>query len=166
MKPFGNFLLTALAATALAACDGSADRTATPAADALSDSEVAAPADGTIGTVPTEAAVPTGERLADGAPTFATLYPEATLDQPVVLANGAEGPGGLAEFTTAASPDDVIDHYRRLADSAGLKPVMAMNQGNARAFAALDPAGAEVQVVASPDEAGATSVQLTWKNGH
>ena len=176
MKPFGNLLLTVTATVtltvALAACDGSTnpspvtdDQTLDAAPADADTTELGTAAAATPSTTtPTPAAAPR-ERLAKDAPVFASLYPEATLNQPVVLANGADGPGGIAEFTTAATPDEVIAHYRRLADDAGLKPVMAMNQGNARAFAALNPAGAEVQVVASLDEAGTTSVQLTWKNG-
>ena len=162
MKPFGNSLLTAVAASALcatllAACGGSSDRQEADS-DPVAEAEVHTENDPSH---PEHG----GEPLATGAPVFASLYPDATLDQPVIVADGSDGPGGMAEFTTAATPDDVISHYRRLASEAGLKPVMAMNQGNARAFAALGANGAEVQVVASHDENEATSVQLTWKDG-
>lgn len=163
MKPFGILLLTAVVGLALAACEGSSGKAGQTVADAGAGETVEAAADSDTATphTPTTSGTP----LADGAPKFASLYPEAELSQPVVLANGADGPGGLAEFSTAATPDEIIAHYRKLADNAGLKPVMSMNQGNARAFAALSTEGAEVQVVASPDETGATSVQLTWKAG-
>lgn len=101
--------------------------------------------------------------LSHSAPSFAVLYPEATLSKPVLTAreNGSEG--GMAEFTTPDSPQQVMDHYRQLADNGGLSPVMAMNQGSARAFAAKNNSGAELQVVASSLEEGLTSVQLTWQ---
>lgn len=160
MKPFGHFLLAALAVTTLAACDGAPEEppvAQTAATEGEAQSVDQAP--------PAGHAPQAGERLADGAPDFASLYPEAQLTQPVVMADGSDGPGGIAEFHTAASPDDIVAHYRRLAADAGLKPVMSMNQGNARAFAALRPDGAEIQVVASPDGETGTSVQLTWKSG-
>ncbi|WP_461343687.1 hypothetical protein [Brevundimonas sp. GN22] len=161
MKPFGNLLLTAVAGIGLVACDGSSGTVAAPADEVVAGEAVdIAPAGSQGGASSTS-----GTPLASGAPKFATLYPEAELSQPVVQANGADGPGGLAEFVTPATPDEVVAHYRKLAGDAGLKPVMSMNQGNARAFAALNNEGAEVQVVASPDETGATSVQLTWKSG-
>lgn len=117
---------------------------------------------------PADKAAPSAELqpLAANAPIFASLYPGATLLNPPVTANGADGPGGMAEFTTPDTPEQVIEHYRALADTNGLDPVMAMNQGTARAFAALNAKGAEVQVVASPGDNDQTSVHLSWKSGH
>lgn len=103
------------------------------------------------------------EPLSKDAPAFASLYPQAQLNQPVVIASENGSEGGIAEFTTIDTPEMVIDHYRLLADRSGLLPVMAMNQGSARAFAAKSNQGAELQVVASPAEDGQTSVQLTWQ---
>lgn len=103
----------------------------------------------------------------DGAPTFAALYPGAQTDGAPVMASGPDGPGGLITFTTPASPDEVVEFYRQRAERAGLAPVMAMNQGDARAYGAADDAdkGASLQVVAAPGEDGLTSVQLTWNRG-
>lgn len=103
---------------------------------------------------------------APGAPAFATLYPGATADAPAVVAIGDAGEGGLVTFETAASPDEVIAYYRDRASEAGLKPVMGMNQGDARAYGAADgtPDGAKLSVVAAPGEDG-TSVQLSWSEG-
>lgn len=105
--------------------------------------------------------------LIDGAPTFAALYPGAQADAPPIVANGPTGPGGLITFTTDAGPDAVVAFYRQRAEAAGLAPVMAMNQGQARAYGAAARAsnGATLQVVASPGEGGLTSVQLTWSAG-
>ena len=66
-----------------------------------------------------------------------------------------------------AAPDAVVAFYRQRAEAAGLAPVMAMNQGEARAYgaAARTANGATMQVVASPGEGGLTSVQLTWSAG-
>lgn len=105
-----------------------------------------------------------GEPLATNAPIYASLYPEATLSAPAVYAAHDGHKGGMAEFTTQASPEDIMAHYRELAEASGLSPVMEMNQGTARAFAAKDTNGAELQVVAAPvAEEELTSVQLTWQ---
>ena len=66
----------------------------------------------------------------------------------------------------AATPDAVVDFYKQRAQAAGLAPVSAMDQGETRAWsAAKADTGANVQVVASPDGEGATSVQLSWSAG-
>ena len=103
----------------------------------------------------------------DGAPAFAALYPGAQADGPAAVANGPTGPGGLITFTTDAVPDAVVAFYKQRAEAAGLSPVMAMNQGEARAYgaAARKENGATLQVVAAPGEGGLTSVQLTWSAG-
>lgn len=103
----------------------------------------------------------------DGAPVFAALYPGAQIDSPATLASGPTGPGGLITFTTDAAPETVVAFYRQRAEAAGLSPVMAMNQGEARAYgaAARKDKGASLQVVASPGESGLTSVQLSWSAG-
>ena len=61
----------------------------------------------------------------------------------------------------------MIDFYRQRAERAGLSPIMAMNQGEARAYgaSARTDKGASLQVVAAPGEDGATSVQLSWSGG-
>lgn len=169
MKPFGILIAASASTLVLAACDSNGSGATPPvAADASAtavpaeDADVAASPD-----APVVAGAPAAVGLtpASNAPAFAVIYPDAALSQPAVTANGPDGPGGMVEFTTSASPDDVVDYYRELAAKAGLKPVMSMNQGHARAFAALNTAGAEVQVVASPTEDGSTSTQLTWKAG-
>lgn len=107
-----------------------------------------------------------GDRI-DGAPIFAALYPGAQADAPATVASGPAGPGGLITFTTDATPEAVIAFYRQRAEAAGLAPVMAMNQGEARAYgaSARKDKGATLQVVAAPGEGGLTSVQLTWSAG-
>lgn len=130
--------------------------------------------DGATAAAPAEAAeasgvsagVATGVPAAPDAPAFAVLYPGALLEQPAISASGPAGPGGLVTYTTDAGPDAVIAFYRTRAEAAGLASVMAMNQGDARAYGAADADGAtNLQVVASPTEAGTTSVQLSWVAG-
>ena len=56
--------------------------------------------------------------------------------------------------------------YRQRAEQAGLASIMAMNQGEARAYgAAARDRRASLQVVAAPGEDGLTSVQLSWSAG-
>lgn len=106
----------------------------------------------------------TGEPLASNAPLYASLYPEATLSSPAVQATHNGNNGGMAEFTTQASPEQIMVHYRELAEASGLSPIMEMNQGSARAFGARSDDGSELQVVAAPvGEEELTSVQLTWQ---
>ncbi len=143
--------------------------------EAAPETSLPPPADGPADIAPVAAAAPvTAEAAApadpasiDGAPAFAALYPGAQTDGPATIATGPTGPGGLITFTTDAAPDAVIAFYRQRAEAAGLAPVMAMNQGEARAYgaAARKGDGATLQVVASPGEGGLTSVQLTWSGG-
>ncbi len=153
----------------LAGCDGrseAAPETSLPPPADTQPAEIASP------PPPTEAAPaaagPTADAATiDGAPAFAALYPGAQADGPAAVANGPTGPGGLITFTTEAVPDAVVAFYKQRAEAAGLFPVMAMNQGEARAYgaAARKENGATLQVVAAPGEGGLTSVQLTWSAG-
>lgn len=155
---------------ALAACDGrseaspeaasNATAVETPAADA--SPEIASPA---IADAP--AALGAGAPAVTGAPNFAALYPGAVIEGAPTLATGPAGPGGVVIFTTDAPPETVVAYYRQRAEAAGLRPVMSMNQGDARAYgaAASGENGPSLQVVASPADGGLTSVQLTWSAG-
>jgi len=150
---------------ALAACDGSEPQapvdTPNPASQG-SDTAADSPGPGTSPVDVEKAAVG-----ADGIPVFAALYPDAELSAPATRADGPDGPGGLVAFTTSAAPDVVVDYYKQRAEGAGLTSISAMNQGEARAYAAASPdgGGASVQVVAAPTEDGTTSVQLSWSAG-
>ncbi|MBN9479857.1 MAG: hypothetical protein J0I52_06450 [Bordetella sp.] len=154
----------------LAACDdrsqaapgeGSSSETAAePALDA-------APASAASAASAPPPAAETPATALDGAPAFAALYPGARTEGAPLTASGPGGPGGIVTFTTEATPDAVIDFYRRRAEQAGLSPIMAMNQGEARAYgaSARTDKGASLQVVAAPGEDGLTSVQLSWNGG-
>lgn len=144
----------------LAACDDRSE------AAPESESRALVAADAPIATAP-DTNLDTAAAAIEGAPAFAALYPGARTDGAPVTASGPDGPGGLITFTTEASPDAVIDFYRQRAEGAGLASVMAMNQGDARAYGAAARAdkGATLQVVASPGQGGLTSVQLSWSGG-
>jgi len=150
----------------LIGCDDRSE--AEPSPPAPADAPAAAAATPLAEASPSEAVpAPTGAASIDGAPAFAALYPGAQADGPATVATGPTGPGGLITFTTEAAPEAVVAFYRQRAEAAGLAPVMAMNQGEARAYgaAARKADGPTLQVVASPGEGGLTSVQLTWSAG-
>ena len=153
------------AAMAMAGCSPPAEDAA-PAAEAAVAAEAAAPVTASPASAPATAA-PAAAPAAPGAPAFAVVYPGGVVDGPATVARSAEGPGGILSFTTEATPDAVIDFYRRRAEAAGLASVMAMNTGDARAYgaAASDGSGKLLRVVATPVEDGPTSVQLDWTNG-
>lgn len=152
----------------LAACDGPAASQGEEAAarsfepDAASTAAPDAPA-----TASTGGASPASAGAIRGAPAFAVVYPGAQADGAPIAANGPSGPGGLITFSTDADPEAVVEFYRQRAEQAGLASIMAMNQGEARAYgaAASGDNGASLQVVASPGEDGLTSVQLSWSAG-
>lgn len=157
----------ALALFCLAGCDRPAAAPQTPAA--TDEPAVAAPSVAPVEAAADPAPVPAAEALpaAPGAPSYAALYPGAEPDAPAVVGTGEAGDGGLVTFQTAASPDDVVAFYRQRAEDAGLRTMMGMNQGDARAYGAADedPGGPQLKVVAAPGEEGRTSVQLSWSEG-
>lgn len=106
-------------------------------------------------------AEPATAPIAEGAPAFAVLYPGGSVEGEPVIATGAAGPGGLVTYLTDARPEEVIAFHRQKAEAAGLASVMAMNQGDARAYGAARDRD-NLQVVASPTPEGRTSVQLSW----
>lgn len=169
MKVYVTVATLAAASVLLAACENGST-TEVSVAEAPATAAVEAQPTGQVDTAPHRAAdvaaevsMETGAALANGAPLFASLYPDAVLSKPVLNATEAGLRGGMAEFTTEATADDVVSYYRQLAESEGLAMVMEMNQGHARAIGARGGEGSELQVVAAPMEDGNTSVQLTWQ---
>jgi len=149
-----------MAALTMAGCSQAPAEEAPAAAAAAVDAAApAAPAS----AEPAASAAP----AAAGAPAFAVIYPGGAPSGPATVARGPDGPGGILSFTTDATPEVVVDFYRRRAEAAGLASVMAMNTGEARAYgaAASDGSGKLLRVVATPVEDGPTSVQLDWTAG-
>ena len=98
-----------------------------------------------------------------GSPAFAVLYPGGRLDTTGEDERAADN--GLA-FTTEASPEEVVEFYRRKAETAGLVSVMSMNQGDVRGYGASDASGVtSLRVLAHPDDSGRTAVKLSWSGG-
>lgn len=151
------------AAIVMTGCDSNAKKDAT-AVDAT-------PADGATEAAtaagPAAAPVTTGEAApaAANAPAFAVIYPGGEPKGPATPGMSPAGAGGILEFTTSASPDEVVAFYRQRAEAAGLKPLNAMNQNDARGYSAGDGGTRLLQVVASPIDGGLTDVLLTWTGG-
>lgn len=147
----------------LAGCDAGADVevVAEPVETSVASEASPAIASATLAPI-TRSATP----AAPGAPSFAVLYPGGTIDERVLGQGGPTGDGGLVTFVTDASPEAVIAFYETRAKAADLAPVMAMTQGETRAYGAAEPGpeGASLSVVASPGDDG-TSVQLSWSEG-
>ncbi len=165
MKRTTAAMALAASAALLMACGPDAEKSETANAESTAGTTVATPSTPVIDAPapPEVVAAPSGPAAAPGAPSFAVLYPGASLDEPAVTASGPAGPGGLVTYTTEADPEAVIAFYKARAEAAGLASTMAMNQGEARAYSAVGSgAGSNLQVVASPTDAGETSVQLSW----
>lgn len=144
-------------AVGLAGCDDKSPAGVSAAAETLG-AEVADAAEVGAKTASALAHAGSAEQIA-GAPAFVALYPGAQIQEPE-----AGSPAKQITFITDAAPDAVIAFYKDRAESSGLHPMAAMNQGEARAYGASDrnEAGKSIQVVASPGENGQTSVQLNW----
>ena len=160
-------MLWAAAISAAIVMTGCGDNAANeaPAVDATptdATTEAAAAAGPTVDAAPAARAAPAS---AD-APEFAVIYPGAEPTGPATFAQGPSGPGGILNFTTEASPDEVVAFYRERAEAAGLKSINAMNRGDARGYAAGDTRNRFLNVVASPVEGSPTDVQLSWSSGN
>ena len=84
------------------------------------------------------------------------------------MAQGPDGPGGIVQFTTDATPEAVIAFYRERAEAAGLKSINTMNSGASAGYSAGDGAagrGQLLRVIATRVEGEPTSVQLDWTAG-
>ncbi|WP_292227652.1 hypothetical protein [Brevundimonas sp.] len=164
---------TAAVLFCVAGCSDRADKPET-SSDAALNAPTAAPAASDMTTQPETgsgvAAAPSAATVTPalpGAPAYAALYPGAELDGRPAIGAGDAGAGGLVTFRTSASPDEIVAFYKERAEAAGMRSVMGLNQGDARAYGAAGEAndGPRLQVVAAPGDGGATSVQLTWSEG-
>ena len=149
--------------------DGRSETAATPAAETAAPASANAPGEAVpLPAGPATAAAVSGTPAAPGAPAFAVLYPGAVPKSEPVSAQGPTGPGGTLEFTTDATPDEVVAFYRQRAEAAGLKAITSLNRDGARGYAAGDGAdgrGQMLNVVATPVEDGPTDVLLMWSSG-
>ena len=164
--------LAAFVLMGVGACGG--DEPPPPEEEPEAAAEVA---EDTPATAASAAATPTVSSEADlseadaspaapGAPAFAVIYPGGAIQPPDEETGDAAGPQGVVTYVTSATPDEVVAFHRARAEAEGLASVMAMNQGESRAYGAHDTeSGANLSVFATPSEEGGAAVQLTWSGG-
>ncbi len=164
--------LAALVLMGVGACGG--EEPAPPeegsetAADAAEDTATPSAEDEVTPAAASEAVMPDADPVpaAPGAPIVAVIYPGGAIQPPAEETGDAAGPDGTVTYVTAATPDEVVAFHRARAEAEGLASVMAMNQGESRAYGAHDTNnGANLSVFATPGEEGGASVQLIWSTG-
>jgi hypothetical protein len=168
MKPIAviTTLTLVLGHAALTGCSPAGPRSA---AEAAADSATPAAADAAADTAsPATVNTAVEARAIDAsAPAFAVYMPGAEVSGAPVLAMGPAGPGGMVEFSIAATPDEVIDFYRQKADAAGLPTMATMSRDGTLSYTAgdgLSDQGQLLNVVATPAD-GRTNVHLDWSAG-
>lgn len=164
-------LLAALLAPALllAACGNGSDTTVVRGENG---EKVTIETESDGGSTRVEATNEQGERVvlnstADGtswptdAPPYAAAYPGATLT--TAMTSDADGnAGNVLIFETGDAPARVVEHYKALAASAGLREATSITSGATAMFAAGDEAtGREMVVQASP-AGGRTQASITY----
>ena len=138
------------------------------AAEVAEDTPATAASDAATPAVSSEADLSEADAspAAPGAPAFAVIYPGGAIQPPDEETGDAAGPQGVVTDVTSATPDEVVAFHRARAEAEGLASVMAMNQGESRAYGAHDTeSGANLSVFATPGEEGGAAVQLTWSGG-
>lgn len=152
------------AAIVMTGCDRTPD-TEAPAVEAtpVEGATEAASAAGPASAIAPAAA--SAVPAAADAPGYAVLYPGAEPKAPATPGMSPAGPGGIVEFTTQASPDEVVAFYRERAEAEGLKPINTMSREEARGYSAGDGGTRLLNVVATPVEDGPTDVLLSWTGG-
>lgn len=151
------------AAIVMTGCDSNAEKQAeaveaTPTDSATEAATAAGPAAATV-------TMATAEPAAPNAPEFAVIYPGGQPKSQAISAQGPAGPGGMLDFTTDATPDEVVAFYRQRAEAAGLKPINSLNRGDARAYSAGDGGTRLLTVVVTPVDGAPNDVQLSWTSG-
>jgi hypothetical protein len=153
------------AAMVMAGCDSPEEKTGAPV-DAV-PSQGVTEADAAAGPA-LRAAPPAGPAsgpaapAAAGAPEYAVIYPGGAPKAAATPGMSPAGPGGIVEFTTDATPDQVVTFYRQRAEAAGLKPINTLNRDDARGYSAGDGGDKLLNVVATPVDGGPTDVLLSW----
>lgn len=157
-----------IGAMALVGCGEKEPPAENPAtADAAVETVTRAASPLTSGPAAEPAALAAVPAAAD-APSFAVIYPGGSPSGPATVAQGPDGPGGIVQFTTDATPEAVIAFYRERAEAAGLKSINTMNRGASAGYSAGDGAagrGQLLRVIATRVEGEPTSVQLDWTTG-
>lgn len=97
-------------------------------------------------------------------PSFAPLYPGATIESSIggLTSEDKKANGGAVTYTVKATPAEVVAFYKQKAEAAGLKRLMETNMGTSAMYSAEgDTSDKGFQVIASSAD-GPTSVTVTW----
>ncbi len=152
--------IAAVAALSLTAC-GKEPEEARPGVTVNADGYTVKSADGSATiTAGSGAASAAGANLPD----FAPLYPGGKVEGAIagVTSENNAAQGGSVIFFTTAAPRQVVDYYRKKAESAGLSTQMDNDMGQALMFAASDDATKRgLQVIVGAKDGG-SHVTLTW----
>ena len=150
----------AAAALMLSACGSQSEKEVAsgsytdPTTGKTADYKITSDADGENGNISIKTA--DGEMNFGGGaantklPTGFTLYPGAKITGGMA-ASGKDGESGLASFEVKGQAVDVIAHYRKQAEAAGLKVTSEVKAGDTMMFGAEKPDGGKggVQVTAT-----------------
>lgn len=88
-----------------------------------------------------------------------TIYPGAKIITNTVV-DSAQGSGNMVLMETDASPDNVIAHYRKQAEAAGIEIQMELTVNDGKMIGGEAPGGGVFSLNASNDGEGPTSAQL------
>ncbi|MBX9797306.1 hypothetical protein [Sphingomonas sp.] len=96
---------------------------------------------------------------ADAAP-YAPAYPGGEVTGSMG-GTAADGTGSIVTFTTADSPDKVVEFYKARAQAAGLNEVSTMDINGAKMFSASDKGGGRSIAVQTSVNTGKTTAVVT-----
>lgn len=111
-----------------------------------------------------QAVMASGPNATAAMPSFAPLYPGATIESSIagLTSEDKKANGGAVTYSVKATPQEVVTFYKEKAKAAGLSAKMETNMGSSAMYAAEgSSADKGFQVIASNAD-GATSVTVTW----
>lgn len=100
-----------------------------------------------------------GANVSVDLPSGFTLYPGATVVSSTTV-NQQDSRGSILMLTTSATPEQVVAHYRRQAEAAGVEIQMEMNTADSRMINGEGPGGLTFSVSANASGSDETSAQL------
>ena len=85
------------------------------------------------------------------------LYPGAEVETSTTF-NGSQGSGVMVTFATDASSQELVEHYREQATSAGVEIDTDARTGDDRMIAGEGPGGLSFSLQTSADDSGSTGI--------
>ena len=99
-----------------------------------------------------EAVYTTGANADIDLPAGFTIYPGADVTSTTAL-TGNDGQGAMVMMSSEASPADMMAHYRKQAEAAGIEIQMEMKSGETSVIAGESPDGVSFTFNATPNGA-------------